>query len=186
MISEDIAITNAHCVPAEIRKNGSSCEGTMWVSFAAAQGLPARVIRCAQVIEVSFGAENDSPYTDFVTADYAFIRLKRSPGRGTLKLSFDKVNKDDTASMFRVNPATDYLGVKGRLNRLECAVDTIHATTAEFRNCPIVHGNSGSPVLIGGTVRGVTYASNAVTGQGAMTLIAPIEKKIRSFISRLP
>jgi len=164
LISEDIVMTNSHCVDSF--KAQFDC-GDIKAVFPEFNGKKQEEALCAQIIDYSF--YNDKKLVN--TTDYAFIRLNRKiTTRSPLKMnkngfpnnfryytySFDPVTtaKSNHTGTFKVKECYSSHGGSSSPN-------FVHSLYQTFKglNCLIIKGNSGSPAVDHrGEVRGIIHA----------------------------
>lgn len=161
MISSDIAITNSHCIPEDLKASGSSCQGRIWLTFVNSPGLDKR-LECSQVLEATDINEGG------LVEDMAFIRFTTKSNRPALPISHQGFRDGETVALHKVNPFFSDRSAKGILGVEHCK--TIHGTDFTksndpryrmmiFGDCTVIHGNSGGPLIAGdGSLRGVIQA----------------------------
>jgi len=164
LIGPDLVLTNAHCIPSDLREIAkASCGNRIWLTFASSGKFPSEQAECKQVIFVS----EDSPETSL--PDYALIKLSKPMTRPFIQVDRKGIKEGETLIVHRVTPL-DSDGLFGGIqNSVECDpyysplfaphFDNPFAATAMVSNCEIFPGNSGSPVLDKkGKARGVIFA----------------------------
>ncbi len=161
LIAPDIAVTNSHCIPDDLKSNGSDCSDRIWLFFPAIGDIPAMQVECSQVITAS-------PKKEFATPDYAFLKVAQAIDRPVLPVSDAGLPDQMNVHVTRVNPTSDTLP-NGVMDTTPCRViqgsillpefDKDQSTLATFTDCTLVHGNAGSPVIADdGTVRALVQA----------------------------
>ncbi len=159
LISDDLLMTNDHCVLNSTALRAESCRGLIFAHFAKAVGtnhetLSAETASCQKIITRSM--ENG-----LGSKDYTLIQLDRKmPLRKPLKLANRGFADQEKASIVRVQmtsliPST-YDGIQNELNcestyqtLLYPGVTSSRSPLMTFGDCAIQHGNSGSPIFNG-------------------------------------
>lgn len=181
MISENVLLTNGHCVPPESVPNGS-CLGKMWAIFPSTPQQESLAVECAEILHASNdgGRESFTPKT--AKKDYALIRLKTPPHRGFAEISFDGVKDNDELEYFRVNPVKGDDIITGELVRSTCKAQVADQVTAGIKtksdafelndietpvvdNCESMGGNSGTAILVNEKVVGVHFGGGEHSGR---------------------
>lgn len=163
LVGPDIVATNAHCIPQDISAPGSDCRGRIWLTFAADPSRPNydKQVSCGKVLYSKISHEGVEGY------DLAYFQLERPSNRPVLGLSRAGFADGETYDVHRVTPVRP--GRQGELEKVRCkAIFGSRMFSAPldgkdtgilFVDCPIVVGNSGSPILgADGAVRGVIFA----------------------------
>ncbi len=175
LIAKDLALTNSHCIPDEMRNKSQRPTEQMKIVFPAVGSLP----------ETSVGVDNIISFTDLTGAigknpDYAVLKLQQEMNdRDILKMSHDGLPDDFSFRIFSITPTSDH-AVIGELEIKECktmmdsGVQPSYlnkfSPVVSFTECGIRHGNSGSPMIDSkGMVRGIIQAG---VDQDSLELIA--------------
>lgn len=175
LVSEDVAVTNSHCIPDDLKMRGANCTNRMWLSFPSYPGRPDfdNRVGCREVLQTS---ELDL-WSDEVKPDFAFIRLEHPVNRPPVPLDRAGFRDGETVEITVVDP---YLiaNSSGRPDAGATISGVMHTNRCEtvfgtsllpkgndrlsdilvFGNCPIIKGNSGSAIRSEGKVRGVIQA----------------------------
>jgi hypothetical protein len=147
LVSEDLALTNTHCVYMGTADARRTCDGVFF-AFPGSAGF--ETAKCSQILwrNLRHRGERRASLSD---QDFA------------LSISPLKINRSGTTSGARVTPLVmdQISNYDGRLLRLDCTVDWVNsAGVIQLQNCPAISGNSGSPVLDqNGEVVAIMYAS---------------------------
>ena len=160
LVSEDIAITNSHCIPNDLKIPSSDCRDRIWITFDPGHPEFETRLGCDSVI---FASEEDS---NISTPDYAYIRLAKKSLRPPLKISRAGFQDGELYQLHKVNPVKEPGLAKGSLQTVNCKAIYHSAITDFFNNpyssvamvadCFVIKGNSGGPLLAAdGTLRGV-------------------------------
>jgi hypothetical protein len=165
LISNDVAVTNSHCIPEDLKAEGLDCSGRIYLFFPRIGAFPAERAECSQIIRTSkIDRKSQNP-------DYAFIRLKSGTLRPALSgFSNDGFHENVPYTVTKVDPGKDRGAFYGRLVRTKCTAMYAssllpRATNADspvmsFRDCAVEHGNSGGPILdADGNLRGLIQAT---------------------------
>lgn len=141
LIAPDEVLTNDHCLKDF---NETSCEDKIYIHFVG------ETISCESIVM-------SSKQTGLQTADYTILKLKTATKRTPLKLSARGFKDREAATLYRVQMQDEpnhYDGVQSKLDcqaaygtflypHLNLASDSLMS----FSGCPVVEGNSGSPIL---------------------------------------
>ncbi|RZA09687.1 MAG: serine protease [Proteobacteria bacterium] len=171
LVAPDIVATNAHCVPDELQKPGASCADRIWMNFAPSDNAAFESQIACDKILIATGAGGKD------VADYAFIKLKKSSRRPTLRISRAGIKDGETIRIEKVDPVKD--GTVTGIQRDVSCTAVQHTFMADFNSsldqvalltdCEVVHGNSGSALLgSDGTVRGVIFGVLDTTQLGTV------------------
>ncbi|MGZ3651772.1 MAG: trypsin-like serine peptidase, partial [Bdellovibrionota bacterium] len=173
LVGPDILATNGHCIPADLVAAGSNCDGRMWITFAKDPAHPEydKQIGCSSVLfrRKDGGLEG---------ADYAYLKLAHASNRPVLRQSQAGFEDQKVYHLHKINPGELEGGMMGELVKVDCLsmydsaifperLDRLSQTSL-LVDCPVLKGNSGSPILADdGTIHGVIYSfvTNAVARQ---------------------
>lgn len=164
LVSENTVITNNHCVPAELKTEGASCSGKIKFIFPEMDGYAKEEIDCETIKRIS------DMSSETISMDVAIIRLKVTTRRAPLQVSLDGLANGDEVRVIKIDP--DASG--GTQKRVTCFALQNSLANPFYKNsgsplflvrdCEIVRGNSGSPMLNkNGQVIGVISAVGATT-----------------------
>lgn len=178
LIAPDIMLTNTHCIPSDLQKNGSQCEGRVWLNFPENTANARELIECQEVMTVSFDSSYDLdrlPDDQDPRLDYAFVKMKKITSRKNYSIEGKGFGHGDKVTAFVVDPDKSTKDrMQGKLYEVPCTVDQYtHPRTSRFDDniflpkCPIIPGNSGSPLLYDGKVRGVIFAKGGNDALGS-------------------
>ncbi len=151
-------LTNAHCVPLEISQVGASCDSSILFAF----GLD--VAECDRVEQLE--TTNDDDYV-VTHNDLAVLRLKSPLELPTLPIDRGGFGDGESATVVRVAATGFENRIAGLQDDVNCSVNqSLPGANSRFsrfvllRGCHIQHGDSGSPVILGGMIRGQVFGSN--------------------------
>ena len=163
MIGNNIIATNFHCLPEGLAREGADCHNLIEFVFPSLPDKEGETFECDRVLYLS------PPLgVNVLRPDYAFIKLKSSPRRRPLEISQQGFPDHSKVTLYKMDP--DPEGRHGVVRKIECLAiqnsiinpyftsDT--APMVLLTNCPIVKGNSGSPLLLSdGEAHGVVSAT---------------------------
>jgi hypothetical protein len=151
LVGRDIVLTNRHCLPASIATAGAACDGKIQVIFA--RDGAKEVHGCSKIL--SLPAEY-SPYK-IVQRDFAFIQLKTAPARTALSIRQEGVTDKEVLTALVATPDHSGTNPASRLQRVSCTTHmnsyivpdftNSKSPVITFKNCNIVSGNSGAPMV---------------------------------------
>jgi hypothetical protein len=155
LIDQDTFVTNSHCVPASIRKDGANCGEVIEILFPGInEKVKADRTRCKTVIHAAQISNHE--LENFQGRDYAILKLTRKIRREPFKVSRTGLPDDTKLISFAVDPISDTVPT-GLLKRRECKTVQGVQFAPEYRDafapiaaaasCALVQGNSGSPMV---------------------------------------
>ena len=155
LIAPNIAVTNSHCIPQDLKSTHSNCTDRMWLYFPNVGELKEQRSECSEVLFASKIQEDSTEVSD-VSPDYAVLRLKQSITRPFLKLSRDGFKDQGIYQIMKMNPHNGF-SIGGLIVNDQCtAIHNSHVIPHSSANeslnmtladCTIEHGNSGSPLI---------------------------------------
>lgn len=160
LIAPNIAVTSGHCLPSDLRLDLASCNDRIWFYLSGNE-----VAGCSQVLHVS-KVDNKR---GLKFPDYAFLLLDKNLNRKPLKFNHLGVSKNDWFQVWRAHSVTPHM-VKIDSVRCQALAETVltpdwtssKSAVVALTSCPLIQGNSGSPVVDGtGAVRAVAFSSFA-------------------------
>lgn len=167
LVSEDIVVTNSHCIPEDLKVRGASCKNRIWLTFPSFPGRPDfdRQARCQEMLFVSdIEDENGEARPDF-----AFFRLEKRMNRPPLSLSRAGFSDGEQVTITAVDPSFVNRVATGSMHTMKCK--TVYgseflpagaqqlADLMVFSDCKVIKGNSGSAIRAAdGSLRGVIQA----------------------------
>lgn len=157
MVNEDTLVTNNHCVP-----DAATCKNTYIAIYKNGSYEEAR---CSQFIKT---------FKDYKTGDArkmldaTIVKINKKWSGKTFKLSEQRASEGEVVTAWVV----DHIGVdKGeegnlsdsRITEFNCTVASVDdKESMVLSNCPIVQGNSGSPVVNSlGEIVGIIWGTTA-------------------------
>lgn len=174
-VSPTVIVTNAHCVPNDLRSTGANCENRIWVTFPKTANFAGQRAGCRQIMVTSTIDEVPGSPNFTGLPDYAFIELDRAIARTPLRLSQDGLADEAAVTIFKVNPiSSDKLA--GLMERKQCkalqrtlvipSFDRADRPIVMLSGCNTIQGNSGSPVLDeSGAVRAILHGTKLAAGK---------------------
>ena len=143
LVSPELLVTNSHCIPADLRQAGSSCDGRIFAVFQNEK------LGCREITYTS-PAEFDSLNT---SADIAFVRLQESSKNKPLQIKRLPLENNQQV----VVHSTSQFGNSSKIEKQVCTIAYENYVLPVFDNpqnprltlgrCKILGGDSGSPVI---------------------------------------
>ncbi len=158
LVANDLAATNLHCLPKDLREKGRSCSGKIRFFFPKTEHFDPVQADCETVLSVS-PPVNDGE----LNKDYAFVRLTRPVPRPFLLLTQTGVADGKAMTIYKVDPDP----VRATMKQVNCRAIQNSVLNPFFVSdtsplvllgpCEsVIKGNSGSPILdANGTARGI-------------------------------
>ena len=162
LIANNIALTNRHCLPDSIKRAGADCNGILEFALLAPGSKNSSVIyQCDSVISIP--EEYNEALKDHQQRDFAVLKMLKEP-RATASLSARAVplqpsqsgiHNGDVLHVISTDPNPNTLGADFKEQDCTAVINPfvnstfldIHDPVASFKNCNIIHGNSGSPAI---------------------------------------
>jgi hypothetical protein len=165
MVSDDVLVTNSHCIPAALRGQDSPCRDKIHFYFPRTSKFEARHADCGKIV---FASLVDLP-DQYMGPDYAFVRLDQPSGRPKLEISTEGLAEAAPVSVVRMTPKSAVSPV-GEIDTTQCRVVQRSYALPQFSqplnpvvtvgDCKLVNGNLGAPVLDNrGQVRAIAHGS---------------------------
>lgn len=156
LVEPDLVMTNTHCIHGAQKNLEKICSGIYFVF--PGQGLNYTA-QCSNIIW-SNRRQTNSHYYHNGDNDFALIRLDRNIPLTPFKIRVGGINRGS-----KVYPVVvDQMGgFNARITKLDCQVEKLNEKfgVADLSNCPVISGNSGSPVLDENQdVVGIVFASS--------------------------
>jgi hypothetical protein len=149
LVAPDLVLTAGHCLDPRARRPGDTDDG--FVAFPESGPYPARWHRVVEVVSVATGVGEE-----VLREDYAVIRLEDATVRPTAPIAAEGPAPGSIVTVALITPHPIY-ATQHRLETRLCRVADGSAARdalgpdAErvgwLSECPILPGNSGSPVL---------------------------------------
>ena len=165
LIEGDRVMTASHCLAPNERRAGATCART-WVLFPETTHAAAEAIACAHVVAATQLATQDALHQE-----HAILQLARASSRTALSVDPQPLEPGSIVTVVSVTPHPIYGCTHALSSRLCRVIDSSLAQRALggaaanvgwLSNCPIAHGNSGSPVLdYEGRVRAIVHGGTA-------------------------
>jgi V8-like Glu-specific endopeptidase len=165
MIGPDRLVTNNHCVSTPLQ-----CKNTYVLIY---NGTNYEKSRCSEILETSVDFKN--PGDPRKKVDISVLRLSSVFSGKTFKDSTTPPKLGDLL----ISWVIDHTGLdkdnpnlfESRITEFSCQVARKNKFQSLFlKNCPAIHGNSGSPILdLQGAIVGVLWGSTASTEITATT-----------------
>jgi hypothetical protein len=115
LIASDIAATNAHCIPDDLKSNGASCKGRIALAFPALGQYADVRTGCNEVISVS---QNDPK--SGTKQDYAFIRLDQPVQRPVLTITHSGFTDGANYTITKIDPYQGNGIPEGYMRQVNC------------------------------------------------------------------
>jgi V8-like Glu-specific endopeptidase len=174
MVDNDTMVTNQHCVSSL-----AICRNTYVAIF---DGSSYQENKCKTIIKT---LNDGGPKERGKKIDVAIIKLEKSFKGKTFAISEKKVYSDDELSVWVI----DHTGLAdrnsnpyfSRITQFKCTAGSVSMNQSMIlNNCPVIKGNSGSPVLnSSGSFIGVVWGSTAPKTINAATPLS--ERRRLSF-----
>lgn len=156
------AVTDRHCIPQDLQREGASCLDRAWLHLPSHSGARGETLECRSVEILS---HTDSRVGD---PDYAVVRLQGPSTRRALRVERGPLSDLETVEIVRVRPLDVEAALRevpvGRVSSQSCQVSRRTRSFADrdrkvdvldplsrrvpLVDCPAEGGNSGSPVLV--------------------------------------
>ena len=156
LISPSQILTNAHCIPEDIAKAGSDCEGRIRVAFPKTKDHPSESFHCKRILSVASDYNKNEPDSP----DWAVLELDGVSSRKPVAFRRDEIEPHEPVTMYKVDfDSVGRSAIRGRIIKTDCLANSSHLLTDDFigpisalfsvGNCdPFLKvGNSGSAVL---------------------------------------
>lgn len=177
LIRDDRALTASHCLSPQDRKAGAACLRT-WIVFPETAHAKGESIACQRVIEATEALSESA-----LQQDHAVLQLVHASARVPLAIEAAPPEPDSIVTVASITPHPIYGTTHALATRLcrvinsqaaEHALGAAAANVGWLMNCPIAHGNSGSPVLdYAGHVRAIVHGGTDLSaGIGVTSQIA--------------
>lgn len=157
VVSEDIILTNRHCIPQYFIDDTKNITNKMFAIFSILEKQKNVAIEIKEIISLSTELYSINKYNSVFSMDYAFLRLNKKISAKPLELSRKGLPSELPLYVISINPIKLEGAIGGEMVLRLCSV--IYNTIAipsfnnEFRpvssftDCDIVSGNSGSPAI---------------------------------------
>ncbi|MBO9665875.1 MAG: trypsin-like peptidase domain-containing protein [Bdellovibrio sp.] len=149
LLQDDLVATNLHCLPEDLRQEDVSCKGRLSFYFPQSRSLPAENFECDRVRWVSPPLKDTA-----LTPDYAFLKLEKKTGRVPLPINTRGFSDSEKITIYKIDPREDGTGL---LKKISCTAIqnslanpffvSVKSPVISLVPCPIIRGNSGSPML---------------------------------------
>lgn len=156
------AVTDRHCIPQDIQREGATCVDRAWLHLPSHSGARGEVLGCQSVAILS---HSDSRVGD---PDYAVVRLQKPATRSPLQVERGPLSDLESVEIVRVRPMDVEAALRevpvGKVSLQTCLVSRRTRSFADrdrkvdvldplsrrvpLVDCPAEGGNSGSPVLV--------------------------------------
>lgn len=163
LIKPDVIVTNYHCLPDHLTQVGADCHRKIEFIFPKSSQHDELRVACDKVVHLSppLGKE-------IIRPDYAFLQLKEPVRRRPLTVSQRGFPDQAKVSIYKMDPQNPKN--QAIIRKIECLVvqnsimnpyfTTDTAPMVLLGDCPVVKGNSGSPIIMSdGEAHGVVSAT---------------------------
>jgi V8-like Glu-specific endopeptidase len=158
MVTSNRLVTNHHCLSTQ-----EECENTYLVIYT---GLEPFISRCSKILRTQ--EDYPDPNDDRRAVDYSVIETTGNYQGNTFELSSQEANIGDQVQTWVI----DHTGLddpfdpnlyESRVTEFRCKVqDQEEKASIMLEDCPVISGNSGSPVFnLAGRVVGVVWGASA-------------------------
>jgi hypothetical protein len=177
LIRPDRALTASHCIAAADRRAGAGCDRT-WIVFPQTARAPGESIACRQVVQATEQIADSA-----LSQEHAVLQLDHASARLPVAIEPQAPEPGSIVTVASITPHPIYgttHALSTRLCRVLDAAPAVRALGAAannvgwLMNCPIAHGNSGSPVIdYEGHVRAIVHGGTDLSaGVGVTSLLA--------------
>lgn len=149
LLRPDVIATNRHCLSEDVSHAKDPCKGKMTFHFPETDRHKKESRECSEVLQVS-----DKFSDEYIPLDIAILKLDRPLEREVLDLVQTGLN--DNAMFSIVKMDQDPSG-GGTIRRVSCKAiqnsvinpyfQNNQSPIIHFQGCPIIRGNSGSPMV---------------------------------------
>lgn len=149
LLKPDVIATNRHCMPDDITHAKDSCKGKIVFHFPETNRFVKESRECDQILQIS-----EKFADEFIPLDIAILKLEKPVSREVLELTQTGLDDDVKFSIVKMDPDTKG---GGKIRRVTCTAiqnsvinpyfQNNQSPIIHFQGCPIVRGNSGSPML---------------------------------------
>lgn len=151
LISPDVILTSASCLPKSLRVPGLKCRTNIFTIFPKTTFLNKQVVNCKNIVSSDTNEDVDPALWK---SDFAFIKLDRSISRKAVKISRKGLKEDVPYRSYKVDFENDY----DASQKLSYCFPIFNSyanpfSTGRFsplvsvRDCENILGNGGSPLL---------------------------------------
>ena len=167
LISPSRVLTNAHCIPVDIAKAGSDCEGRIRMVFPKTKDHPSESFHCKRILSIAdYDHNHNNKNFAQLQPDWAVLELDGISSRKPVIFRRDGIDFMEPVTIYKVNPyRNDYdpnnkSSRYGQIVRTDCLANAydnplrsyfIGPVSALFNvnhcNRSVKTGNSGSAVL---------------------------------------
>lgn len=177
LIQHDRALTASHCLAPADRHAGAPCTRT-WVVFPQTATAPGESIACSRVTEATEDISESA-----LVQEHAVLQLERASPRMPVTIEAQAPEPGSIVTVASITPHPIYGSTHALSTRLCRVLDAAPAVQALgvaashvgwLMNCPIAHGNSGSPVIdYAGHVRAIVHGgTDRSAGVGVTSVLA--------------
>ncbi len=128
LIGSDKILTNAHCVPKDIRKKDDSCFDRLLFYFPQTKEYGQEKLACKKVLEISF---TDSSLSS-KQPDWAILQLEKSIQRTPVVLNFNGIAIDSDVISYKINYESNENRIKGIIKKTSCRANSNHLFSQNY------------------------------------------------------
>ena len=150
LIEEEYVLTNRHCIPEELQKNGANCNRQILIQYPSSDKLEAENVDCKEVVKV-YPDEEGYP-------DMALLKIEKSSHqRKSTEMKMNDLHANQKIHSYSMDPST-YDSKIGYIRKKECEVSMDNLQTMKMNSdgdnfivhgsqCQVISGNSGSSMF---------------------------------------
>ncbi len=183
LIGDDIAVTNRHCVPTDVARVGASCDGAMeFILLSPGSTHSTQIFQCDKVLSIPLEYKDDP--NNRIQRDFAVLKIFRKKPNSTnpnsrtqiFQPSQSGIKDGEILHVISLDPFSARLGSEFREQDCQAIMSPylikdytdIHDPLISFKNCHIIQGNSGSPVIdSNNNLKAVIFATLMADGKKA-------------------
>tara|TARA_Y100000780_G_scaffold226709_1_gene241227 strand:+ start:52866 stop:54203 length:1338 start_codon:yes stop_codon:yes gene_type:complete len=152
LVAPDVILTSSNCLTRNLKLPNISCLNNVHAVFPGLGSMKQESVKCDYVLSSNILQEDKDPA--LWRSDFAFLKLKTSPGREPLRISRDGLKEGQSYRQFKVDISTD---TSAKLSRSKCQPHynsyanpfsrERYSPMMTVSGCAFSEGNLGSPLL---------------------------------------